>query len=105
MSEKTLFEYISTVTEFNDLSEYMKDPKLDEALDLIVKLTVKPDGNQALVPKMIVLARSLAAELKLKGKYYMLFEKEEREKKNMYLSVAEELVGVADALKYLVRNV
>jgi hypothetical protein len=105
MADKSLLEYITTVTEMNDLSKVMNDPKLDEALDLIIKLTVKPDVPSQVIAKTIVQARALAAEFKLKGKYYMIFDKEERDKKNVYLSVAEELVGLADALKYLVRNI
>lgn len=102
--EKGLLEYVSDVTEMNDLSNYMQDEKLDEALGLIIKLTVKPDVPPAVIAKTIVLVRALSAELKLKGKYYMVLQKDEREKKNIYLSVAEELNGLADALKYLVRN-
>lgn len=103
MSDKPTLEYISLVTEINDLSEYMKDEKLDEALNLIIKLTLKPDIPAGAVAPVIVKARALAAELKLKGKWYMLVEKDSQ-KKNLYLSVAEEMVGLADSLKYLVRS-
>jgi hypothetical protein len=101
--EKTLLEYVSDITEINDISEYMQDEKLDEALGLIVKMTVKPDIPPALVARTILLARALAAEMHLKGKNYMLLEKDTT-RKNMYLSVAEQLIGLCDAMKYLVRN-
>ena len=103
--EKTVFEYISTVTEINDVSEIMQDQKLDEALDLIIKLTLKPDVPAAVIGRTVVQVRALAALFKLQAKHYMLFEKEERDKKNLYFTVAEELTGLADALKYLARGV
>jgi hypothetical protein len=106
MSEdQSVFEYISTVTEINDMSSIMQDKKLDEALELIIKLTVKPDVPAAVIGRTVVQARALAAELKLKAKYYMIWEKDERDKKNLYFTVAEELSGLADALKYLARGV
>ena len=43
MTEKPLIELISEITEFNDMKEYMNDPDLDYALDLIIKLITKPD--------------------------------------------------------------
>ena len=49
LTEKPLIELISEVTEFNDMKEYMNDPDLDYALDLIIKLITKPDYKNASV--------------------------------------------------------
>jgi hypothetical protein len=102
---KGVLEYLSTVTELNDLSSQMQDPKLDQALELIIKLTIQPQVPINKIATTIVLARALSAEFKLKAKHYMIFDKTEAAKKNVYFSVAEELNGLADALKYLIRTV
>ena len=36
-----ILEVVSQVTEFNEIKEFMNDPELDEALDLIIKLIIR----------------------------------------------------------------
>ncbi len=48
--DKNTLELISSITEFNDLHEYMGDDQLDRALAIIVKLLMNPDVPSAKDP-------------------------------------------------------
>lgn len=105
MDDKKLFEYISKVTELNDISEHMQDEDLDKALDLIIKLTVKDIPTDS-VSRHIVRMSAMSAVFKLRAKHYMLFEKdkENNAKKNVYMSVADSLQEIANSLKYMIKS-
>lgn len=96
-------EYVSRVTELNDLCDFLQDSVIDETMDLIVKLYVKdgyvpPDK----VPGIIVKLQSVSAQCALKAKYYMIIEKDSS-KKNIYFTLREILDKIVDSLKYVAR--
>ena len=103
-SRNTL-ELVSTVTEFNDLSEFMQDPDLDQALDLIIKLISKPDVPPSTAPALIVKLQAISAKLAVQARYYTTFEKggDNSKKKNTYYTTAEAIDKLVDALKYTAR--
>lgn len=103
--ESNIFESISSVSEFNDMSGYMKDPDLDEALNLVIKLIVKPDVPASRAPELIVRLQALSAKFSMLKRYYMTFEKgtEASIKKNTYASMADAIDKVVDSLKYIAR--
>lgn len=101
--EKTLFEYVKDVRELNDISEYMKDPLLDEAMSIVVKLTLKPEVPPGKVGELIVQLQAMSGLLHSKAKFYTLYEKDvsNAKRKNTYYSMAETLDKIVNALKYL----
>lgn len=103
--ENTVLEQISTVTEFNDLSEYMQDKDLDEAMALMIKLIAKPDVPSTTAPGLIVKLQAISAKLSIQARYYTTFEKggENSKKKNTYYTAAEAIDKLVDALKYAAR--
>ena len=105
MAEQTVLESISKITEFNDISEYMNDPDLDQALDLIIKLISKPDVPNAKAPELIVKLQAISAKLAMQARYYTTFLKggENSKKKNTYYTAAESIDKLVDALKYSAR--
>jgi hypothetical protein len=105
MAEQTILENISKVTEFNDMSEYMQDPDLDIALDLIIKLISKPDVPAGTAPSLIVKLQAISAKLAMQARYYTTFSKggENSKKKNTYYTAAEAVDQLVDALKYSAR--
>ena len=105
MAETTVLEYISQVTELNDMSEYMQDKDLDIALDLIIKLISKPDVPAASAPALIVKLQAISAKLAVMARYYTTFEKggENSKKKNTYYTVSEAVDKLVDSLKYSAR--
>jgi len=76
--DKNTLELISSITEFNDLHEYMKDDQLDKALAIVVKLLMNPDVPSSKAPYLII-------------------------EKNIYYSAKESIDKLVDALKYVVR--
>ena len=104
MTENVL-ETVSTVTEFNDMKAFMNDPELDEALDLIIKLIMKPDVPAGKSPELIVRLQALSAKFSMLSRYYTTFEKggDSAKKKNVYYTVADAIDKLVDAVKYLAR--
>ena len=90
------------------MSVELQDDTLDEAMNLIIKLVVKQeDIPPQQIPKQIVKTSALAAELRLKAKYYMLFAKDDpraSKKKNVFLTCAESLEKITDSLKYIAKS-
>lgn len=105
MAEQSSIELISTITEFNDMSEYMNDKDLDQALELIIKLISKPDVPASAVPALIVKLQAISAKLAVQARYYTTFLKggENSKKKNTYYTASEAIDKLVDALKYAAR--
>lgn len=105
-TEKSLLEYVSEVTELNDISEFMQDESLDEMLGIVLKLILKPDVPAKVAAPLIVQLQAMSLKYRMQAKHYMLFEKsaEGNKKKNIYMTASEGLKEVVDALKYLVKT-
>ncbi|MEY4331355.1 MAG: hypothetical protein RLZZ196_93 [Bacteroidota bacterium] len=105
MAEETVLEQLSKITEFNDMSEYMQDKDLDQALELIIKLISKPDVPPSAAPSLIVKLQSISAKLSIQARYYTTFQKggENSKKKNTYYTASEAIDKLVDALKYSAR--
>ena len=105
--ESTL-EFISQVTEFNDLHEFMNDPELDEALALIVKIMMKPDIPSVQAVALIGKIQAMSAKFAVLATYYTTIAKGpsgsvNNTKKNVYYTMKESIDKIVDALKYLAR--
>ena len=102
MAEQTVLENISKITEFNDISEYMQDADLDQALDIIIKLISKPDVPATTANMLIVKLQAISAKLAMQARYYTTFLKggENSKKKNTYYTASEAIDKLVDALKY-----
>jgi hypothetical protein len=108
MSEDNTLELISTVTEFNDLHEYLMDEGLDEALALVVKLVMKPDVTGFALPALIVKLQAYSARFQVLAVTYSTIKKDRagtlnNNKKNIYYSMYEALDKLVAALKYSAR--
>lgn len=105
MANETPLEIVSNISEFNDIREFMGDKDLDEALDLIVKLIMKPDVPAAKAPELIVRLQALSAKFALLSRYYTTFEKggDASKKKNLYYTVTDAIDKLVDAVKYMAR--
>jgi hypothetical protein len=104
-----IIKYVSQVREIMEISEYMNDPILDEALGYVVRLSVK--STKEVIPagamtQLVVKLQSIAGQCSVKAKYYTIMEKgpEAAKKKNIYYTVAEVLDKIANALKYGAKN-
>lgn len=101
MAESTI-NLISEVTELNDISEYMNDKDLDEALSLVIKLIAKPDVPSTKAPDLIVQLQALSTKFAILARYYTSFEKgvDASKKKNVYYTVNAAIDKLVDSLKY-----
>lgn len=104
-SVKPYFELVSDIAELNEIHKDIADPLLDEALGLLIKLTVKPEVKISAAAPLVVQLEAIALQLRLKAKYYMLYDKaaEGRNKKNICMTMADGLERLADATKYLIK--
>lgn len=108
---ENILELISTVTELNDVHNFLNDEVLDEALSDIIRLVANPDVPFHKVPNLVVKLQAIAAHCAIKGKAYQTIlkgdTKEEVQvnahKKNLYYTIAEEIDKLVAALKYFVK--
>lgn len=104
MSENAM-ELVSTVTEFNDLHEFMEDEQLDRAMHLVVKLyNEKGRLTPATAAALIVELQALSTKFALMATYYMTIGKkgtEEAHKKNVYMTLKDSISKLVDSLKYV----
>ena len=108
MSEKNTLELISTITEFNDLHNFMQDEQLDKALAIVVKLLMNPDVPAAKAPLLIIELQAMSTKFAIMASIYSTIAKdkagtENNNKKNVYYSAKESIDKLVDALKYVVR--
>ena len=109
MSEdKNTLELISSITEFNDLHEYMSDEQLDKALSIVVKLLMNPDVPSAKAPYLIIELQAMSTKFSMMASVYSTIAKDKagsvnNNKKNIYYSAKESIDKLLDALKYVVR--
>ena len=74
MSEKSILEYVSEVSEFNHISEIVQDETLDKALGYVVLLTMKPDVPPAKAVPLIIQLQAYGAYFKSKANNYKRIE-------------------------------
>lgn len=108
MNDENPLETVSTITEFNDLTEFMQDPQLDRALDLTIKCIANPEIAATKAPKLIVELQAISAKFAVKAVEYATIKKdragtENNHRKNIYYSTKEALDRLVDALKYAAR--
>lgn len=107
LSENAL-ELVSTVTQFNDMHDFMQDKDVDRALHLVVKFTTtngRTPGNQ--IPALIVELQALATKFALLATYYATIGKagtDESHKKNVYFTLKDSITKLVDSLKYAARS-
>ena len=109
MSEENPLETISSITEFNDLIEFMQDEQLDRALDLAIKCIASPDIAATKAPRLIVELQAISFKFSLKAVEYATIKKdragtENNHRKYIYRSTKEALDRLVDALKYAART-
>jgi hypothetical protein len=84
------------------MTDFMNDPDLDTALELIIKLITKPDVPAAKAPELIVKLQALSAKFSMLARYYTTFEKsgEASKRKNVYYTASDSIDKLVDAVKY-----
>jgi len=99
---------IDQITEFNDLTEFMQDEQLDRALELVIKLLVKPNVPPSNALALIIELQALSAKFSVMATYYSTIKRdragtESNHKKNVYYTMSDSINKLVDALKYSAR--
>jgi hypothetical protein len=98
--EKTTLEQVNGLAE---ISDYMQDEELTQALTFIAKIILKPDIPMNVVTLEIVRLQAIAAKMAFRATWAANVEKGDRAKKNMYYTAAEAINNLVAALKYIIR--
>lgn len=107
IEEPRLRELITEVAEINNISDFLQDPKLDQALAKIVSLLSNPVIPAETAAYEVVNLTNLSIFFKLKAKNYWLLQSDApdaRKKKDLYLTLADCTEKLASALKYIARS-
>lgn len=98
-------QLISTITEFNQIHDFMSDEQLDRAMEIVVKLIVNQgDVPPVRLPKLIVELQALSTKFAFASVQYATFDAGQARsvnahKKNVYYSAKEAINKLVDALK------
>jgi hypothetical protein len=106
---ETSLDYISKITEFNDLHEFMKDDDLDEALAIVVKLLMKPDVPAMQAVSLITKLQAMSAKFQILATWYTTVAKGpsgsvNHTKKNVYYTMSDTIDKLVGALKYTTKT-
>lgn len=94
---------IEMINGLSEISDYMKDEELTNALTTIAKLILKPDIPMNVATLEIVRLQAIAAKMSLKATWMANVDKGDRAKKNIYYTAAESINNLVSALKYITR--
>lgn len=97
-------DILNSITQFNDISEYMQDEELTKVLVVVSKLIANPDVPPAKATLLITQLQAYSSKFAMLAAWYSHVKKDDRAKKNMYYTAREAVDKLVDALKYNVRN-
>jgi hypothetical protein len=86
-----------------DISEYMEDKELSQALEFIAKIILKPDIPPQVATLEIVRLQAIAAKMQMRATWMANVDKSDRSKKNIYFTTAAELDKIVAALKFILK--
>ena len=98
--EKTTLEMVNGLSE---ISDFMQDEELTQALTFIAKLIFKPEIPTQLATIEIVRLQAIAAKMAFKATWLVNVDKGNREKKNIYFTAHEAITDLVSAIKYMVK--
>jgi hypothetical protein len=105
MTEENPLVLLDTVSEFQELHDFMRDEQLDEALSYVIKLMMKPDVPPTQAQRLIIQLQAYAAKFSMMATIYSTVKKDRagspnNYKKNIYFTAADSLDKVVQSLKY-----
>lgn len=105
----TILKYISQIDEILEVATFLDDEKVSEALDDLVKLTVKSDVPDAVTRNLIVKLQAMAGTFAIRATYYSTMKKgrsgsDEFNKKQLYYTLSDVFNQMVNALKYAAKT-
>lgn len=102
--EQTTLELLNSVSEFTDISEYMQDEELENALAIVAKIIINPDIPPAKATSLIVQLQAYSTKFAMLASWHAHVNKSDRAKKNIYYSARDAIDRLVDSLKYSTRS-
>lgn len=101
--------HLSRVQDLMDLSNYMDNPDLTEAMELALHCIADPNMPAATARKALLKMQGLAFQFRMQAATYTYINSgkagtEQNVKKNIYFAVSEQCHELAQTLKYLARE-
>lgn len=94
---------IDMINGLSEISDFMQDEELTQALTMVAKLILKPDIPLNVATVEIVRLQAIAAKMAFKATWMVNVDKGDRAKKNIYFTAAEAIGDLVAALKYITR--
>lgn len=91
------------VNGLSEISDFMEDDELTEALVMVAKLIIKPDIPLQVATVEIVRLQAIAAKMSFRATWLTNVDKGDRAKKNIYYTAATAINDLVAALKYITR--
>lgn len=94
---------LEQISDLHEISEYMQDQELTQALEFIAKIILKPDIPPHVATIEIVRLQAIAAKLSMRATWMANVDKSDRSKKNIYYTAAAEIDKTVAALKFILK--
>lgn len=106
--EENILDVVNRITELNDLSDFLGDQDFDEAMQLVIRLIMKPGIDPAAAQRLIVKLQALSTKYAVLAVTYSTIKRDKagtpnNYKKNIYYTLKEALDRLTDSLKYPAR--
>ena len=89
--------------ELYKIAEYMDDKELQDALEFVAKVILKPDIPIEVVSRELVKLQAIGAKCAMKATYMANVDKSDRPRKNLYYTASAEIDKIVSSLKYLLK--
>ena len=105
IAERIIMEQtpLQQINDLWEISEYMDDAELTEALEFVAKVILKPDIPHQVVVIELVKLQAIAVKMGMKATYMANVDKSDRAKKNMYFTCADQLDKLCQSLKWTLK--
>lgn len=105
-SKKDMAVLITTVDEFNNVSRFLHDDDVDQALAIVINLLGNPDIPAKQAVGAIIFLSALTVKCRIIAKNYMIIDKNKpdaAQKKNFYFTLADSMQELVNSLKYVIK--
>lgn len=102
-------QYASAISDFKGIHELMGDADVDEMLDLAIRCLVDPHMKAETAKRLLVQFQAASMKFQTLSKYYTVVKPgngstEEKQRKEIYYTLADQCDKMANALKYAART-
>lgn len=104
-----VLEHLSGIQDLIDISDFMQDDDLTEAMALAVKCIAKPNMPPSVARESLLKMQGLAFKFRMQAATYTYIHKgragtDDNIKKNVYFAISEQCHELAQTLKYMMRE-